>query len=193
MRAFGPIEFSTLGFDPGLRHGALVYTRWRCNDEVLLIPLDYKVIYSWNEKSPVALTMKATASEVGKLAQEMAKAIDEIPYTGLTVGIDWTAISGHFATKKIQTATTGFFTGYVTRMFHEKGVSTAFFAPSSVRSKLGLNSNVDKNTALDSVARRLKIKPNFKNDKHQDKADGFILAYVTALAYLDKYASGEIQ
>ncbi len=136
------MNLSAYGFDPGLRHGSMVYLEVDINDtEVSLV--SFKEIFTWEatKKSKVGLGKDSDIVEIQTLSTLILNKMNE---PAPICGIEWDSNSVYWRAQKVQVVTLGMFLGYFIRSMNERAIATAILRPYTIRSFFGINQKAKK-------------------------------------------------
>ena len=182
--------YHAFGFDPSLRHGALVFASFAFPHSGDItqyrVLIDWDDTFSWDKKSDIAIGMKSPPQAVWRLLEGAIKALASDP-SHSPVGIDWTIYSATWKGKKLQTAQQAYEVGYFTRAAHCLGHPVIYVTPRSVRDTLGLG-RADKAEVWTAFRDQVEFAEHVDLPKTEDQRDALILAYCVAQAtYLEDH------
>lgn len=170
---------TAFGFDPGLRHGALVRATFVPEGRGAILS-DLCTIFRWDKRNPLSLGEKSDPKEVFKLTQHMTKLMREQPVYPLA--IDWDPYSVFWRARKLQSVQLALFMGYFSRACHELGVPTVFISPMKVREFLKLPPRAEKEVMQQWFTKSVSITkyPKLVQKTNSDIMDSVILAYLAS-------------
>lgn len=182
-------EIYTYGIDPGLRHGSVVGTIWKLNDQGNLGIKRFGELYSWTKKDDVSIGEKSSLEAVKQLAQEIVDSIllEHPPSCPLLIAIDWDKTSVHWRGRKIQVVQLALLVGMIMGLLPNNAYFIGF-SPREIRKELGLG----KATKEEVIAFVTDLFSNFTeitylNDQENDLVDAFILTYILVNSVKDYY------
>jgi len=165
----------TLGFDPALRHGAVVLGYWKQIDgNIYFASVDE--IFHWTKKDAIAIGQRAAPKEIYRLTASILASMQ--PYKGVAVGIDYSKYIGHFKSRKIQVVTQSFFAGYFTARAQTQGHPVVFIDPSLIRKMIGGKTKEDVWESFCNMSECHHDWP--AGELRDDLRDALILSYIVA-------------
>ena len=176
----------TIGIDPGLRHGAVVYAEWEFLDGIDWCLREPQLLYSWTKKHSVSIGQKSPPQEVYRLANMINQSIAGNVPKGTPIAIDWSRYSVHYKSRKLQAVQLAFFLGYLARAVQAGGHPVVFFSPHEVRSKMDMGAG-DKAAAWRWFIGQ--VEPIELPTLTEDQQDALILSYVMARSMETPYAA----
>lgn len=171
---------TTYGFDPALRHGALVRASFHLSQSRhRLLYFDY--IWGWDKRSPLALSQACDTNQMAALATEICNQINNYPKG--RVGVDWDSGSVFWGTDRLTSVKVSYFLGYCGALLKPLGFQILHIRPDQVRDKFHLVSTVHKKEVASVFKSVVDTGNALKNiqDPEGDIIDAIILAYLAAV------------
>lgn len=168
------------GLDLALRHGALVYGKWRIGRRLGDKLIKHKVVLEWGKKTEagdIGIPQDASDLEIRKFCNEILKVLKSDKIPRVPIGIDWDPLSAYWGNKR-QAVTLAFLAGYMARTLELLGFPVIFITPKEVRTRLELGARTKK-------ALVWALFPDIKRQKtsSEDMKDSLILSYLVARGF----------
>jgi len=178
---------SSYGFDPSLRHGALVHASFMFQvDKAFLASAT--LIYSWKPSHPLSLTENSPPSDVFFLIDSIITSFPSLA-EGSIVAIDYDDRAAYWTKRPGQVAKLQFLSGYFAKASHYLGCPTVMLAPSTVRRFLGLPMKGDKVEVWQAFCSVVELGSHCPRKilDLEDARDALVLAYIVAAAAMEQF------
>jgi hypothetical protein len=185
------VTYITHGFDPGLRHGAIVRSVFAFTPRKHWL-LDIQVEYSWTVKND-RLAAKSSQLEISRFVESQLASKFSKPSQG--VGIEFSANSVYWRAQKSQVVSLAFMLGYLTSSLFRQGLMVSFITVDQLKKAFSIQPKEKKQEYMAKEIQLLdapEFDPRSFTDvlmQSDDVYDAFLLSYLTA--YLIDRKSGQ--
>lgn len=183
------------GFDPGLRHGALVRSVFHFSDERKSVRLrEVQVCFRWHRKSKLTLTLDSPYEQYHRLGSQVITAMADDP--GCGVAIDWDRAAIYWSKTGVQLVMMAYFLGYITRGWQTLGHPVILMQPNEVRKGFDLKPKASKEEVWSQFTKTVSVGPALSRlllDSYADTMDAVVLSYFIAKAHKTLEALNEQQ
>ena len=165
------------GLDLALRHGSMVYGKWK------LGRLEHKlikdtVVFEWGKGTDnPGIPQDASDLEIRKFCTTVFKSMKSSRIPRVPIGVDWDPLSAYWGNKR-QAVTLSFMAGYLARTLELLGYPVVFITPSEVRGRLEIGGRAKKKLVW-------ALFPEIRKHKTatEDMKDSLVLSYLVARGY----------
>lgn len=116
-----------LGFDPGLRRGALVSAVSQIKGSQLIIE-HWNVLYSWDDR---IIGKKSTPAELSEFIH--SRILPKVEGPVISVTVEWDPNSIYWRAQRLQVVVTSFLIGYFTRGVQSLGIPVHYLMPHQLK------------------------------------------------------------
>lgn len=187
-----PDRVASFGFDPGLRHGALIHAEfWFSTQRHVLTK--FEVCHEWREmrkkKSNVddRLSKDSTPLEISAFVN--SKFLPHFSRPAVSAGIEYDPNSVYWRAYKAQVVATAFMLGYLARGLQAQGLAQVYIKPHQLKAAFGISPKEKKEYVGKPIQLQgcppLEYKPELKmvlSELSEDVFDALLIAYFTAAA-----------
>lgn len=174
---------ATYGFDPGLRHGAIVYAKFALGSTEHHLE-ELTVDYKWTKRD-AHLSKDSDGPTIAQFVHDALLPKFSRPAT--MVGVEWDPQSVYWHTYKVQIVTTGFMIGYLMRGLQTSGLPLVFVTPKQLRAAFGISSKDKEKNYVDQPIQMVDHPPldlhgiEIPPDSKADVFDAFLVSYFAAV------------
>jgi hypothetical protein len=177
------IEIASFGFDPGLRHGAIVHAIFRFSHQRHHLD-QIRVPFLWTKKQE-HLGAESSPPDVASFVHQQLLPRFQIP--AAVVGIEWDILSVYWRTQKKQVVTTAFMLGYLVRGLTTSGLPQVYVTPSDLKKAFSIAKGEEKEDYMQRVPQMTGHQPLVLHDhlmpeheNNSDVYDALLIAYFAA-------------
>lgn len=178
----GDLLIPSLGFDPGLRHGAVVSSLFLFPQGVLTQCrlVKYQVCFRWTKASEWAIGERTPLARVRAVCSEIIRCTPSGP---APLAVDYDPESVRWSSRKMQMMQTAYFVAYLTHGWEVQGHPVFNVTPARIRKTFDLGSRASKEEVWEAFMRKVRVDDlSIFNGRDGDIADSVVLGYVAATA-----------
>lgn len=176
------MEIATFGFDPGLRHGAIVHATFDLSPK-RHVCLEAEVVYQWTEKDEVSLASKSPLLQIAVFVQ--SGLIPQFTKPAMNCGIEFSPSSVYWTRQRGQVVSLAFMLGFLMHGLLAAGLPTTFITVDQLKKAFSISPREGKAymerriELIECPVLRLPKEFN-PHEQTDDIFDAFLLAYLTA-------------
>lgn len=179
------MKLAAIGFDPGLRHGAIIHSTFDLTEKRHQL-LRVEVLYSWTKKDE-HIGAKSALLDISQFVfNVLAPKFENTPAS--IVGIEFSPHSVYWRAQKSQVVTLAFMLGTLSALLQSTGLPVSFISVDQLKKAFSISTKEDKATYTSRVpqlinAPSLEIPRPLHLERIQhtdDRYDAFLLSYLSA-------------